>query len=65
VGRGGGVRPTADEPHVADFGPTAACSLEMLRWRDWQVSVPPLHLQRVVSARRGMTDRVALINQLR
>jgi hypothetical protein len=61
----GGVMPAADEPQVADFGPTAARSLEVIRWRDWQIRVPPLHLQRAVSARRGMTDRVALIDQLR
>lgn len=61
----GGVRPAADEPHVADFGPAAACRLEMVRWRDWQVRVPPLPLQRAVSARRGMTGRVALIDQSR
>lgn len=31
----------------------------------WQVRVPPLTLQRAVSARRGMTGRVALIDQSR
>ncbi len=60
----GGVTPAADEPQVTDHGPTAANRLQVLRWRDWHVRVPPLHLQRAVSARRGMADRVALIDKL-
>jgi len=60
----GGVTPAADEPQVTDYGPTAANSLRAIRWRDWDVRVPPLHLQRAVSARRGMADRVALIDNL-
>jgi hypothetical protein len=59
----GGVTPAADEPHVTDYGPAAAGNLETVRWRDWEIRVPPLHLQRAVSARRGMTDRVALIDK--
>jgi hypothetical protein len=35
-----------------------------VRWHDWEIRVPPLHLQRAVSARRGMPDRVALIDEL-
>ena len=60
----GGVTPAADEPQVTDYGPIAADSLQAVRWRDWDLRVPPLHLQRAVSVRRGMTDRVALIDQL-
>ena len=60
----GGVTPAADEPQVSDHGPTAANSLQAIRWRDWDVRVPPLRLQRAVSARRGMPDRVALIDDL-
>jgi hypothetical protein len=60
----GGVTPAADEPQVTDYGPTAANSLQAVRWRDWEIRVPPLHLQRAVSARRGMADRVALIDKL-
>ena len=60
----GGVTPAADEPQVSDYGPTAANSLQAIRWRDWDVRVPPLRLQRAVSARRGMADRVALIDNL-
>jgi hypothetical protein len=61
----GGVTPAADEPEVTDYGPAAAASLETIRWRDWQIRVPPVHLQRAVSVRRGMTDRVALIDKHR
>ncbi len=58
----GGVGPAADEPLPTDFGPAAAARLETVRWRDWSVRVPPLDLQRAVSLRRGLHDRVALID---
>jgi hypothetical protein len=60
----GGVTAAADEPQVTDYGPTAAASLQPVRWHDWEIRVPPLHLQRAVSVRRGMPDRVALIDKL-
>jgi hypothetical protein len=60
----GGVTAAADEPQVSDFGPTAAASLQAISWRQWQIRVPPLHLQRAVSVRRGLADRVALIDKL-
>lgn len=60
----GGVTAAADEPQVSDFGPAAVGGLEPVRWRDWEIRVPPLHLQRAVSVRRGMHDRVVLIDQL-
>jgi hypothetical protein len=60
----GGMTPAADAPEVTDFGPTAASLLEAVTWRDWTVRVPPLHLQRVVSRRRGLTGRVAMIDAL-
>lgn len=60
----GGVTAAADEPQVTDYGPTAARSLQSVRWRDWEIRVPPLGLQRAVSVRRGMPDRVALIDKL-
>jgi hypothetical protein len=60
----GGVTPAADEPLVTDHGPAAAGSLQAIRWRGWDIRVPPLHLQRAVCARRGMADRVALIDEL-
>jgi hypothetical protein len=58
----GGVTAAADEPQVTDYGPTAADNLQTVRWRDWEIRVPPLHLQRAVSLRRGMPDRVAIID---
>lgn len=61
----GGVTALADQPDLTDFGPAAASALEPIRWRDWHVRVPPLHLQRAVSQRRGLLDRVAVIDQLR
>ncbi|HKR71203.1 MAG TPA: hypothetical protein VJT16_20380 [Streptosporangiaceae bacterium] len=60
----GGMTPAADQPDVTDFGPTAASLLENVTWRDWTVRVPPLHLQRVVSQRRGLTGRIAMIDAL-
>lgn len=58
----GGVGPSADEPEPSDFGLVAAGRLEVIRWRDWSVRVPPLDLQRAVSERRGLVDRVRLID---
>lgn len=58
----GGVSSAADSPEISDFGPAAAAQLETVRWRGWDVRVPPLALQRAVNARRGMYDRVVLID---
>lgn len=60
----GGVGPQVDEPAVADFGPTAARSLETVTWRDRRVRVPPLALQLEVCERRGLADRAAAIREL-
>jgi hypothetical protein len=60
----GGITATADEPEISDVGLTAQAGLETVRWRDWDIRVPPLHLQRAVSLRRGLDGRVALIDQL-
>ena len=60
----GGVAAAADQPEIGDCGPAAASSLQEVRWRDWQLRVPPVHLQRAVSVRRGLADRVLLIDQL-
>ncbi len=60
----GGMTAAADQPDVTDFGPTAESLLETVAWRDWQLRVPPLHLQRAVSERRGLTARVAMIDTL-
>jgi hypothetical protein len=59
----GGITAAADEPEATDFGRTAASALETIRWRGRDIRVPPLRLQRAVSARRGLTDRVALIDR--
>ena len=58
----GGVGPAADQPETTDFGLVAAANLQVVRWRDEQIRVPPLELQRAVSARRGLTERVRLID---
>lgn len=58
----GGVGPAADQPEVTDFGLTAAARLEVVRWQGHQIRVPPLELQRAVNVRRGLTDRVRLID---
>jgi hypothetical protein len=60
----GGPKPAADQPLPSDFGPAAAASLQTIRWEDWAIRVPPLRLQRAVSRRRGLLDRVALIDAL-
>lgn len=36
----GDVTPAADEPQVADYGPTAAGALQTVRWRQWEIRVP-------------------------
>ncbi|HKE65474.1 MAG TPA: hypothetical protein VKB59_12620 [Micromonosporaceae bacterium] len=61
----GGVTAASDEPDITDFGLIATRTLESVRWREWQVRVPPLSLQRAVSIRRGLKDRVALIDAIR
>ena len=58
----GGVGPASDEPEPTDFGLAAAAALETVRWRGWDVRIPPLELQRAVSARRGLVERVRLID---
>jgi hypothetical protein len=58
----GGLRPASDQPVVSDFGLVAAAHLEVVRWRSWEIRVPPLTLQRAASVRRGLGDRVRLID---
>jgi hypothetical protein len=58
------VLPSADEPEPTDFGPVAAASLENVRWQGFDLRVPPLSLQRAAAARRGLLDRVALIDAI-
>jgi hypothetical protein len=61
----GGITAAADQPGISDVGLTAQAGLETVRWRDWDIRVPPLHLQRAVSLRRGLPGRAELIDQLR
>jgi hypothetical protein len=58
----GGVGAAADEPEVTDFGLVAAARLEAVRWQEHTIRVPPVELQRAVSARRGLWERVRLID---
>ena len=60
----GGVKADVDEPLPCDFGPQAARRLETVRFEDWEIEVPPLDLQRAVNQRRGLSDRVAMIDAL-
>ena len=60
----GGVTEAADTPLPTDFGLVAASSLNRVRWNGLTILVPPLELQRAVSERRGLTDRVRLIDSL-
>ena len=47
-----------------DFGPATAARLETVAFEDWMIRVPPLDLQRAVNQRRGLTERVAMIDAL-
>lgn len=60
-----GVSDAVDRPWPSDFGPIAAATLTEVEWENTRVRVPPLALQREASARRGLDDRVALIDALR
>jgi hypothetical protein len=60
----GSPKPGVDSPLPCDYGPAAAARLETLTWEGWQLRVPPLDLQRAVSQRRGLTERVTLIDAI-
>jgi hypothetical protein len=60
----GGVRASMDEHGVSDAGPTAARRLETVIWHGKEVRLPPLDLQLDVSERRGLTERVEMIQRL-
>jgi hypothetical protein len=60
----GGVDQRGDTPLVTDFGPTAASRRETVGWRGYKIGVPPLDLQREVSKRRGLTERVREIDRM-
>ncbi|MFL5962833.1 MAG: hypothetical protein ACJ757_08085 [Gaiellaceae bacterium] len=60
----GGVTEAADRPEPTDFGLVAAAALSEVRWQGQAIRVPPLELQREVSVRRSLSDRVQLIDTL-
>lgn len=60
----GTPKAAVDSPTPCDFGPIAASRLETVTWEDWSIRVPPLDLQRAASQRRGLTERVALIDAM-
>ena len=57
----GGVDENLDEDEVTDFGPIAASRKETIIWHGYEIQVPPLDLQLLVSERRGLTNRVEQI----
>ena len=59
----GGVDKHLDEDEVSDFGPIAASRKETITWRGYEIQVPPLDLQLLVSERRGLTNRVKQIKR--
>jgi hypothetical protein len=59
-----GVSESVDEPVPTDFGPIAAAALTEIEWAGVPIRVPSIELQREVAARRGLNDRVTLIDSL-
>ena len=57
----GGVDENLDEDEISDFGPIAASRKETIIWHGYEIHVPPLDLQLLVSERRGLTNRVEQI----
>lgn len=60
----GGMDESVDKPEPSDFGPVAASHLETVKWRGYELRVPPLELQLRQSERRGLTDRTAKIRSM-
>jgi len=59
----GGVDEHLDEVEITDFGPIAASRKETVNWHGYEIQVPPLDLQLLVSERRGLTKRVEQIKR--
>ena len=57
----GGVDENLDEDEVTDFGPIAASRKETITWHGYEIQIPPLDLQLLVSERRGLANRVEQI----
>lgn len=60
----GGIDERVDKPVPSDFGPVAASRLETVKWRGYELRVPPLDLQLRQCERRGLTDRTAKIRSM-
>lgn len=56
-----GVYDWADSPDPSDFGPVATSQSEVVDWERVMVQVPPLQLQLDAARRRGLHDRVRVI----
>ncbi|MFL0251046.1 nucleotidyltransferase domain-containing protein [Clostridium neuense] len=52
-----------DEPEPSDSGPYAKQHLERIKWKGYEIKVPPLNLQLSVNKRRERMDRVKLIEE--
>jgi hypothetical protein len=50
-----------DDPEPVDCGPYARDHLEIVRFRDHDIAVPPVALQITANRRRGRTERVRLL----
>jgi len=59
----GDVLPEVDDGNPTDFGPYAAASLEAITWQGHTLRLPPLDLQLAVTRRRGLTERVGIIER--
>lgn len=55
------VHPEIDDPEPHEHGPIAQQSLEQVYWHGHAIRVPPVALHLSVARRRGLTERVALI----
>lgn len=60
----GGVDEHLDDDEVSDFGPIAASRRDTIIWHGYEIQVPPLDLQLLVSERRGLTRRVEEIKRV-
>jgi hypothetical protein len=57
----GDVRPVVDDPEPVDYGSVAAAQLDRVTWHGHVIRVPSLQLQLAVTRRRGLAERVRLI----
>ena len=60
----GGVHEDADENGMTEYGPVAVSRLETINWQGYTVLVSPLDIQLEVSKRRGLDERVKMIEQI-